>query len=102
MTDVSRPVGRTAVPLPSTAGPVGPGSRTAAEPESPELHRVGWRFVSLYTLAYMSTCLVFLAPALVTLALKVNSLVGIEQAPNSLALVTGTGALVSLLANPFF
>ena len=102
MTDVSRPVGRTAVPLPSTAGPVGLGSRTAAEPESPEVHRVGWGFVSLYTLAYMSTCLVFLAPALVTLALKVNSLVGIEQAPNSLALVTGTGALVSLFGNPFF
>jgi hypothetical protein len=40
----------------------------------------------------MSTSLVFLAPALVTLALKVNSLVGIKQAPTSLALVTGTGA----------
>ena len=62
-------------------------SSVAAEPESPDVHRVGWRFVSLYTLAYMSTCLVFLAPALVTLALKVNSLVGIEQAPNSLALL---------------
>ena len=50
----------------------------------------------------MSTCLVFLAPALVTLALKVNSLVGIEQAPNSLALVTGVGALVAMVGNPFF
>ena len=37
----------------------------------------------------MGTCLVFIAPLLVTLALKVNSLVGIEQAPNSLALVAG-------------
>ncbi|MFI5099519.1 MAG: MFS transporter [Actinomycetes bacterium] len=69
---------------------------------SAEAHRVGWGFVSLYTLAYMSTCLVFLAPALVTLALKVNSLVGIEQAPRSLALVTGIGALVSMFGNPFF
>ena len=64
--------------------------------------RVGWGFIVRYTLAYMSTCLVFLAPALVTLALKVNSLVGIEQAPKSLALVTGIGALVSMVGNPLF
>ena len=72
------------------------------EPESPALVRVGWGFISLYTLAYMSTCLVFLAPVLVTLALKVNSLVGITRAPNSLALVTGVGALLSVVGNPFF
>ena len=35
------------------------------------------KFISLYTLAYMSTSLLFLAPVLVTLALKVDSLVGI-------------------------
>ena len=64
--------------------------------------RVGWGFITLYSLAYMSTCLVFLAPLLVTLALKVNSLVGIQQAPKSLALVTGAGALLSLVGNPFF
>ena len=34
--------------------------------------------------------------------MKVNSLVGIEQAPNSLALVTGTGALLAMVGNPFF
>jgi MFS family permease len=72
------------------------------ESESPELHRVGHGFVSLYTLAYISTCLLFLAPVLVSLALKVNSLVGIDRAPDSLALVTGIGALVSLFGNPFF
>jgi hypothetical protein len=38
-------------------------------------------------LAYISTFLVLIAPLLVTLALKVNALVGIEQAPNSLAFV---------------
>jgi MFS family permease len=66
------------------------------------VRRVGWGFISLYTLAYLGTCLLFLAPVLVTLALKVNSLVGIDQAPNSLALVTGIGALLSIVANPFF
>jgi MFS family permease len=109
MPDVSRPGGSspTAHPqLPPTAGLDGLEYRTAAEaapePESPAVHRVGWGFISLYTLAYMGTCLLFLAPVLVTLALKVNSLVGIEQAPNSLALVTGIGALLALFGNPFF
>src|SRR4029453_2991909 len=64
--------------------------------------RVGWGFISLYTLAFISTSLLFLAPLLVTLALKVNSLVGIEQAPSSLAVVTGTGALLAMVGNPFF
>jgi NAD(P)-dependent dehydrogenase (short-subunit alcohol dehydrogenase family)/MFS family permease len=64
--------------------------------------RVGWGFISLYTLAFMSTSLLFLAPLLVTLALKVDSLVGIGRAPGSLALVAGTGALLAMVANPFF
>jgi MFS family permease len=58
--------------------------------------------MSLYTLAFMSTNLVFLAPLLVTLPLRVNSLVGIKQAPSSLALVAGIGALVAMFGNPFF
>ena len=64
--------------------------------------RVGWGFITLYTLAYISTSLLFLAPLLVSLALKINSLVGIEQAPNSLAVVTGIGALLAMVGNPFF
>src|SRR2546430_12945193 len=68
----------------------------------PAAHRVGWGFISLYTLAYISTSLVFIAPLLVTLALKVNSLVGIERAPDSLALVAGIGALLAMVGNPFF
>ena len=66
------------------------------------MRRVGWGFISLYALASMSTSLLFLAPALVTLPLKVNALVGADHAANSLALVTGIGAVVSLFANPFF
>src|ERR1700760_220212 len=65
-------------------------------------HRVGWRFISLYTVAYTSTSLLFLAPLLVTLALKVDSLVGLGRAPASLALVAGTGALVAMVGNPLF
>ena len=72
------------------------------DPESPVAHRVGWGFMSLYTLAFMSINLLFLAPILVTLPLRINSLVGIKQAPSNLALVAGTGALVSIFGNPFF
>jgi len=64
--------------------------------------RVGWGFISLYALAFMSTSVLFLPPLLITLPLKINSLVGIKEAPNSLALVAGIGALVSMIANPFF
>jgi NAD(P)-dependent dehydrogenase (short-subunit alcohol dehydrogenase family)/MFS family permease len=78
-------------------------AEAAVEPESSKAaHRVGWGFISLYTLAYMGTSLLFLAPLLVTLALKVDSLVGIGRAPGSLALVAGTGALLAMVANPFF
>ncbi len=63
---------------------------------------VRWPFITLYALAYTSTCLVFIAPLLVTLALKIDSLVGIEQAPKSLALVAGVGALVAMIGNPVF
>ena len=92
--------------LPPAAGLGGLMDRTAAEaalePPSPAAHRVGWGFISLYTLAYMSTNLLFLAPLLVTLALKVDSLVGNQRAPASLALVAGAGALLAMVGNPFF
>src|SRR6478752_1316898 len=68
----------------------------------PVARRVGRGFIVLYALAYIGTILLFLAPLLVSLALKINSLVGIERAPNSLALVTGIGALLAMFANPFF
>src|ERR1700747_1478202 len=74
----------------------------ALKPEAPAAHRVGWGFIALYTLAFISTSLVFIAPLLVTLALKVDSLVGIERAPDSLALVEGIAALLAMVGNPFF
>jgi MFS family permease len=53
-------------------------------------------------LAYTGTSLLFLAPLLVSLALKVNDLVGIDAAPSRLALVTSVGSLLAMVANPFF
>lgn len=63
---------------------------------------VGAWFVSTYALAYMSVALMLIAPLLVTLALKIRSLVGAEQAPVSLALVTGVGGLLTVFAAPVF
>ena len=71
-----------------------------SEPAEPA--PVGWPFVALYALAYFGTQLVFLAPLLVTLALKVNALVGIDRAPAALGLVTGIGSFLALVANPLF
>ena len=68
---------------------------------SARAERVGWDFIALYTLAFLGTCLVLIAPLLVTLALKINSLVGIDAAPRSLSVVTGVGALVAMVGNPF-
>jgi MFS family permease len=79
-----------------------PAAGAALEPGPPSARRIGWGFISLYTVAYMSTSLLFLAPLLVTLALKVESLVGLSRAPASLALVAGVGALVAMVGNPFF
>ena len=74
----------------------------AATPSNATADLVGWKFITLYALAYIGTILLFLAPLLVSLSLKVNALVGTEQAPNSLSLVAGTGAFLAMFANPFF
>jgi MFS family permease len=63
---------------------------------------VGWTFITLYALSYAGGALLFLAPLLVSLALKVNHLVGLQDAPRNLALVTGVGSLLSIVSNPFF
>jgi len=78
-------------------GPPGPSpGRTVAVGGSP----VGWPFVSLYALSYAGGALLFLGPLLVSLALKVNHLVGSDAAPKDLALVTGVGSLLSIVSNP--
>ena len=69
-----------------------------AEPSAPQ--PVGPGFVSRYALAYLGTCLMLVAPLLITLALKIDSLVGKDRAPSRLALVAGVGALVAMVGNP--
>lgn len=79
-----------------------PATNSSAPLATADTKRVSWTFISLYALAYMGSILLFLAPLLVSLSLKINSLVGIDAAPNNLALVAGSGALLAMFANPFF
>ena len=58
--------------------------------------------MALFTLAVIGTGLLFQAPILVTLPLKLKALVGLEAAPESLSVVAGLGALLAIVANPFF
>ena len=74
------------------------GTDRAEQPRAP----VGWTFIASYAAAYLATSLVFIAPLLVTLALKVNSLVGTDRAASSLSLIAATGSLVALVCNPLF
>lgn len=68
------------------------------EPTSP----VGPRFVVFYAVAYTALWMALLAPVVVTLALRVEELVGTDEGPATLSLVLGVGALMALLGNPFF
>src|SRR3954452_9196431 len=100
---------RRGAPMPDVAGPPGaaepprpsPGA-AGAELAAPAVRRAGWGVIALFAAAYLGATLQLLAPLVVTLALKVDSLVGSARAPNSLALVTGVGAFLALFANPFF
>lgn len=82
--------------------PNGHVASAAQAPDRTQPARVGWGFIVLFMLAYAGAALLLLAPLLVSLALKVNDLVGIDRAPGSLALVTSVGSLLSIFANPFF
>lgn len=84
----------TTSPRPVAVRPVG-----ASEAVVPA-RAVGPGFVARYAAAYLGTSLVLIAPVSVTLALKVNALVGIDRAPGALALVLGVGSLVALVGNP--
>ncbi|MFZ0158593.1 MAG: MFS transporter [Kineosporiaceae bacterium] len=63
---------------------------------------MGWGFLSLYVLSYAGGALLFHAPLLVSLALKINQLVGADDAPRNLALVTSVGSLLAMISIPLF
>ena len=76
---------------------VQPLAAALAEPT----RRVGKRFISLYTLAFLGLWAAFFAPIQVLLAQQMELLApGNKEA--ALGWVTGAGALVALFANPLF
>jgi MFS family permease len=77
-------------------------AQRASEAHGKHAARVSSGFIASYAAAYLATSLVFIAPLLVTLALKVNSLVGTDRAASNLSLIAATGSLVALVANPLF
>jgi MFS family permease len=91
------------VDIPAQAGPPAAGTGLTTAPAVPSEHgpsdRVGWPFVLGYAAAYTGVIIVLISPLLVTLALKLDDLVG-DGAPHSLALVAGVGGLVSMVGNP--
>ena len=88
--------------MPDLPGPSTGSAPPGAVPEQRLATPVGARFIALYALAYIGTILLFLAPLLVSLSLKVNALVGTDRAPSNLSLVAGVGAFLAMFANPFF
>ena len=95
MSEASREAG---VPHRVEPGATWTGGRASVASQQP----VSWSFIALYALAYIGTILVFLAPLLVSLSMKVNALVGTDRAPTNLSLVAGVGAFLAMFANPFF
>ena len=88
--------------MPDLRGPSAGSAPAGAAPDQGPTTPVGPGFIALYALAYIGTILLFLAPLLVSLSLKVNALVGTDRAPANLSLVAGVGAFLAMFANPFF
>ena len=64
--------------------PAVPADPAAPPDQAGRQRAVGPGFVTRYALAYLGTSLLLIAPVSVTLALKVNALVGIDRAPAAL------------------
>ena len=98
-----RDVGEPLAAVPEAAPDTAPEAARAEEQVTIASQQpVRWTFIALYALAYIGTIVLFLAPLLVSLSLKVNDLVGTDRAPNNLSLVAGVGAFLAMFANPFF
>jgi MFS family permease len=74
---------------------------TAIVEDSAPGRKVGSTFIVAYALAYTGVWMALLTPLTITLALKIRQ-VSPDGAAGSLSLVLGIGALIALVANPFF
>lgn len=81
----------------SGAGPSAPAVSVSGGSPLP---RVGMRFIFAYAFAYAGFWIACLMPGVVTLALKVQTLVAPDAAAGALSLIAGIGVLLPLVVMP--
>lgn len=90
-------------PSPAMAEAAGVGIAAPVLPALPNdtpLPRVGMRFIFAYAFAYAGFWIACLMPGVVTLALKVQTLVAPDAAAGALSLIAGVGVLLPLMVMP--
>ncbi|MEO5314725.1 MFS transporter [Pseudarthrobacter sp. CC12] len=89
---------------PSSAAAEATGAGAApvllAPPSDPHLPRVSMRFIFAFAFAYAGFWIACLMPGVVTLALKVQSLVAPDAAAGALSLIAGIGVVFPLVVMP--
>lgn len=83
------------------AGAPSAASSAAAAPQVVQ-QRASSTFIAAYGLAYTAMFATLLAPVIISLALRVQQLVGPEAAPGTQSLVLGVAGLLALIGNPLF
>ncbi|MFI1051252.1 MFS transporter [Streptomyces griseoruber] len=85
-----------------TASPISPGplAESFITPSDTEHPPVGKSFIFAFAFAYAGFWIACLTPGTVSLALKVQALVGSEDAASTLSAVVGVGVLLPLLLMP--
>lgn len=75
---------------------------TGLHSETDATHPVRGRFIALFTLAFFGNFLIVMPPAIIGIALKVNSLVAPEERAASLGLILGLAGFLTLFLGPLF
>jgi len=98
----------TAIPAPPRPAALATDTRTPADafgpidPFAPPTKPVGARFVVGFAVAQLALFIALLGPVMVSMAIKVQAVVGAENATSAAGLILGVGAIAALIANPLF
>jgi MFS family permease len=87
--------------IPATLAPAEPVDPAGRLADARPVPRVGKGFIAAYAFALFGVWMLVMTPATVSLALRVNQ-IDPDGATGSYSLIAGVGALVAMLANPFF
>jgi MFS family permease len=92
----------TALPALARPATLVPDPRATLEALAPPTKPVSTRFVVGFAVAQLALFIALLGPVMVSMAIKVQAVVGTEQATSAAGLILGVGALAALIANPLF